>query len=188
MTPIEIRIVGSLPTDWLNIGFSASAVLVGALIGAGISWWVARQSARETRDAATAARRANEEAATLRAVVTFMELMNSIAGYHLGNERTIASGTKAHNRRVETWIVMLPQVGRPQEIRIQPDDLIAFTRSREFEFVTNRVSCPRISPNFTISLSRQSIQPNDTIQSRSLCIERQPDRSGRSDENLPSVA
>jgi hypothetical protein len=31
---------------------------------------------------------------------------------------------------------MLPQVGKPQEVHMHADDLIAFTKSREFGFVT----------------------------------------------------
>jgi hypothetical protein len=92
LTPFDVRIVGSLPTDWWNIGFTAGAVLVGAVIGAGISWWVAYQTAKDSRRATDDARRVTEEAATLRAIVKFMELVNSTAGYHLANERMIAKG------------------------------------------------------------------------------------------------
>jgi hypothetical protein len=139
--PIDMRIIGSPPTDWWNIGLTVAATIIGALIGASIAYFIARQAANENRDVAKSTRRANEEAATLRAVVKFMELVNSIGGYYIGGEATISKGMEVHRKAlrtgIETWVVMLPQVGKPQEVRIEPDDLIAFTRSREFKFVTD---------------------------------------------------
>jgi len=138
LSPLDVRIIDNLsPPDWWNIGFTGGAAILGAIIGAGIAFLIARQTARENRDAIQSARRQTEEAATLRLIVKWMELVNSIAGYHFNMERTIKAGTEdAGDAPVETWMVLLPQIGKPQEVHIDPDELIAFTRSREFDFVT----------------------------------------------------
>jgi|HubBroStandDraft_6_1064221.scaffolds.fasta_scaffold86222_3 hypothetical protein len=137
-SPLDVRIVGNIsPPDWWTIGLTAIATILGAAIGAGIAFLIARQTASENRNAAAVARRESEEAATLRALVKVMKLVNSIAGYHMVNERTLAKIPKQHQQSLEIWITLLPQIGKPQEIHIEPDDLIAFTKSREFSFVTD---------------------------------------------------
>jgi hypothetical protein len=137
-SPLEVRIIGNLsPPDWWNIGFTGGAAILGALIGALIAYLVAKQTARENREALKAAQRQTEEAATLRAIVKWMELLNSIAGYHFAMERTIANGlAEVGGIPLETWMVMLPQVGKPHEIHIEADELVAFTKSRKFDFLT----------------------------------------------------
>jgi hypothetical protein len=136
--PLDVRIVANLShPDTLAIGLTAASTIIGALIGATIAYLVARQTAKENRQAATAARRQAEEAATLRAEVKLMQLANAIAGYHHYAERGIEQAKIAMgDPEIETWLVMRSFAGKATEINIDADDLIAFTRAREFDFVT----------------------------------------------------
>jgi gas vesicle protein len=137
-SPVDVRIVGSLPTDWLNIGFTGGAVIVGAIIGALVSWLVARVTAKENRESARTALRNQEETATLRAITKVMELVNAAAGYHFQIEREVAEAKQQFpDKELETWQTMVPRVGRPHEVHISADDLIAFTKARNFEYVTD---------------------------------------------------
>ena len=137
-TPIDVRIVANLSSpDWWNIGFTAGAVILGAIIGAIISWFVAKQAAQENRQTIKAAQKNAEEEATLRALTKLMELANAAAGYHFQVEREISEAKQRSDRIIETWQAMRPRVSAPPEIYITADDLVAFTRSRNFGYVTD---------------------------------------------------
>lgn len=137
--PLDVRIVGNLSTpDWLTLAATAGATIIGAIIGAGIAYLIAQQTAQETRKYIATARRDAEEAASLRAVVKIMQLINLVAGYHDVMERTIETGRKSlGNPKAPVWAVLLPMVGKPVEVHITADDLIAFTRSRRFDYITD---------------------------------------------------
>lgn len=136
--PFDVRIIADLsPPDWWSIGLTSVAAIVGAFIGAVISWLVAKQTMKESREVAQNAQRQSEEAATVRAELQLMELVNSAAGYHLGIEKEILMARQTlRNEQADTWLVMRPFLGRPKEININPDDLVAFIKAREFDFVS----------------------------------------------------
>ena len=138
LIPFDVRIIANLsPPDWWTIGLTGAATILGAFIGAYVSLLVARQTAKESRTAADAVRREAEEAATLRIEVQLMQLVNATAGYHLAAERRIkAAKEKLGKGDVDTWLVMVSFAGKPTEININADDLVAFTRAREFGYVT----------------------------------------------------
>ena len=119
--PIDVRILANLsPPDWWTIGLTGLATILGAVIGAGIAYAVARQTAKDNTNAAAAARRETEEAATLRAEVKLMELMNAVGGYHLAIERSIEGNLKEYGEGVaDTWQVMLSFAGKPREVRFR---------------------------------------------------------------------
>ncbi len=136
-TPLDVRIIADLsPTDWWTVGLTGAATLLGAVIGAGIAYLVARQSAAENRNQIEARRRDREETATLRTEVKIIELMNAAAGYHLQMERYIEESKKQLGEFVELWRAMRSFVGRAKEISIESDDLIAFIRAREFTYLS----------------------------------------------------
>lgn len=137
-SPLDVRIIGNLsPPDWWTIGLTGGAVILGAIIGAAISWIVAKQAARDNRKIAETVRRSGEEAATLRAITKIMELVNAAAGYHFQVEKEISEAKRQTGKDYEAWQVMVARVGRPHEVYITADDLIAFTRSRKFDYVTD---------------------------------------------------
>ncbi|HEX4158222.1 MAG TPA: hypothetical protein VHY79_07080 [Rhizomicrobium sp.] len=138
-TPLDVRIAANLSSpDWWTIGLTAAATIFGAIIGAVIAYVIARQTARESRTTQREARRAAEEAATLRAEIKVVDLVNLAAGYHNQVERVIEEGKRdIGDQNVETWKVMRAFVGKPVEIHMDADDLIVFTRSRKFGYVTD---------------------------------------------------
>ena len=138
MLPVDVRIIGNLsPTDWWNTLITAGAAVTGSVIGGGIAYFVAQQTAYDTRKMQQAERREREEAATLRAITKVMALTNAAAGYHFSIERQIEIWAKNNGgKEPPVWLVMLPQIGKPPEINIDADDLIAFTRARNFDYVT----------------------------------------------------
>jgi hypothetical protein len=136
-TPIDVRLIANLaPPDWWTIGLTAAATILGAVIGAIIAYVVARQTATENREALRAMRRDSEEAATLRAEIKLMELMNAVAGYYIQTEKCIEMARTAIGGEVELWRAMRSFAGKPKEIIIDADDLTAFARAREFTYLT----------------------------------------------------
>ena len=66
-----------------------------------------------------------------------MELADAAAGYHKIIERQMAAAMADNGgREPDPWLVMLPQIGKPQEIHLTADDLVAFVRSRRFDYLT----------------------------------------------------
>jgi hypothetical protein len=139
MTPLDVQIVGNASSpDWWSIGITAGAAILGAVIGAAISLWVAKLAARENRLALQEVQRNDEIAATLRAMTKLMEIVNAAAGYHFQIEREISAAKLQHpGREFETWQIMVARVGKPHDVHIGADDLVAFIKSRNFDFVTD---------------------------------------------------
>ncbi|OYW03318.1 MAG: hypothetical protein B7Z58_03865 [Acidiphilium sp. 37-64-53] len=130
--PLDIRIIGDLSApDWWSIGLTTSAGILGAIIGALVSYLVARQTARESRQAEQAARRSAEEEATYRVGLKLMEIMNAAAGYHLAAERSIAD-----NNASEVWLTMQAFSGKAKDITFESNELVAFWKGRQFEYIT----------------------------------------------------
>ncbi len=136
--PLDIRIVADLaPPDWWSIGLTSVAGILGAIIGAGISYAVARQTAKEGRISSEEARREDEKLATYRVGLKLMELVNSSAGYHLTAERAIMRVKAALNdEELEAWRGLQPFIGHPMEIETPTNDLTAFWRAGALNYIT----------------------------------------------------
>ena len=137
-TPIDVRIIDNLsPTDWWSNGITAAATIIGAIVGGVSAYIIARQTAKESRQASADIRRQAEETATFRAGLKLMELVNAVAGYHHGAENEIEqTKRRLGNDQIDTWQVMRGFSGQPQEISINSDDLVAFVRARKFSYVS----------------------------------------------------
>ena len=137
-SPLDVRIVGTLPTDWPAVFITAGAGVLGAIVGGLISYMIAREGASQTKSALLAARRELEEAATVRTTTKLMELADEAAGYHLQIEREFQIYRDGHDGQQpdDDWLAMRPLVGKPKEINVTADDLVILVRSRNFDHLT----------------------------------------------------
>ena len=136
-SPIDVRLIANLsPPDWWTIGLTGGATLIGAIIGAVIAYLVARQTANESRQAASAARRADEEAAAIRVGVKLTQLLSAAAGYHHQTEDGLKrAADEIGEGKIELWRSMKAVISRTDVLTIDSGDLVIFTKAREFEFV-----------------------------------------------------
>jgi hypothetical protein len=130
--PIDIRLIANLsPPDWWTISLTAAATILGAIIGAGIAFVVARQTAAENRQAAGVAKREVEEATAIRVGVKLCQLLSTVAGYHHQTEKYLAKYTQQLGvGKIEFRQFMQSPINRTDALTLDASHLVLFVKAK----------------------------------------------------------
>lgn len=128
-------IAGMITADW----WSLFTTLVGAVIGAAVSYVIASQAAREARELQRQERLDRDKGTAHALTVKLMRLLNSLAGFNQQTEDSIKEAEK-HIPESPLWTKMLPLAGTENSlILIEPSEWAILVAAKEFDLLNRAI-------------------------------------------------
>lgn len=110
----------------------------GAILGGGISWLLARQTATETRKRDEEARNAHDKASLLQTILKVMQVSNGLYTIHRNIEGSVEGAKERGIGDVPLWTLVHPVAGSTETPKFDASDFVPFAVSARADLI-NRI-------------------------------------------------
>lgn len=110
----------------------------GTILGGGISWLLARQTASDTRKRDEEARNAQDKASLLQTILKVMQVSNGLYTIHRNIEGSAESANEQGIGDPELWTLVRPVAGRTETPKFDASDFVPFAVSSRPDLI-NRI-------------------------------------------------